>query len=210
MFTGARRNASAVAVGDVSLLAFPGGDRDFRSLPELQPKTSARLTHSFLVQISARIRGVNRLVKENSPVVQDLKKQVYVDKLTGLNNRTCFEETLEKSIRSSDTLGLLFYKPDNFKLINDNHGHDAGDRVLRLIADRLRDFVPDRDMLFRYMGNENAVILPGGNRDNLLNLAVRMGDFLRALDLRPVLGRGETLPFAEFRTGPVSGSWGNG
>ncbi len=183
MFVGSPRNASAIASGKASLLSFPGDGKTFQSLPEMSPASSARLLHSFLVQVSSRTRGVNSLVKENSPVVQELKRQVYVDKLTGLNNRTLFDEVLEKSTNGNDHVGLLLYKPDNFKAINDRHGHDAGDKVLRFIADQLRDFVQDSDMLFRYMGNENAVILPGGNREDLSALAESMGDLLRNLDL---------------------------
>lgn len=191
MFLGSPRNASAVADGQVSLLKFPSDGRTFGSLPEMSLSTSAALFHSFLVQISSRIRDVNSLVKENSPVVRELKKQVYVDKLTGLNNRTYFDEVLEEVISANERVGLLLYKPDNFKIINDSHGHEAGDRVLRFIAERLRDFVEDSDMLFRYMGNENAVILPGGDRDELISLADRLGTLLRELDLTPALGHGD-------------------
>lgn len=191
MFLGSPRNATALADGQVSLLKFPSDSRTFGNLPEMSLSTSAALFHSFLVQISSRIRDVNSLVKENSPVVQELKKQVYVDKLTGLNNRTFFDEVLEDVISKNERVGLLLYKPDNFKIINDLHGHDAGDRALRLIAGRLRDFVPDSDMLFRYMGNENAVILPGGGKKDLARLADRLGAFLRKLDLTPALGHGD-------------------
>ena len=183
MFTRAPRNASAFADGRVSLFTFPGDERGFWDLKDIDPGVSARLLHSFMVRISARTRGVNALVKENSPLVQDLKKQVYMDKLTGLNNRTCFDEVLEKIVSAQERVGLLMYKPDNFKAINDRHGHDAGDKVLRLVADRLREFVPDSDMLFRYMGNENAVILPGAGRNELSGLAGRVGSLLRTLDL---------------------------
>ncbi len=188
MFLGSPRNASAYADGRANLLIFPSEERTFRSLPEMSSGTSAALLHSFLVQVSSRIRAVNLLVKENSPVTQELKRQVYADKLTGLNNRTFFDEVLENSVSSGGSVGLLMYKPDNFKAINDRHGHDAGDKVLRLVADRLRDFVDDSDMLFRYMGNENAVILPGAGRDDLSDLADRMGKLLRELDLSPALG----------------------
>ena len=195
MFTGELRNASAFASGDVSLLAFPAGKAHFNEILASYPKVSARLLHAFLVQISARIRGVNVLVKDNSPLVQELKRQVYVDKLTGLYNKTCFDETLSRVIGGDyETTGLLMYKPDNFKEINDTCGHEAGDKVLRHIADGLCELVPDRDMLFRYMGNENALIMPGAGRDELLRQAGIIGDYLRSMDLTKVLnGQSITL-----------------
>lgn len=192
MFVGSPRNASAHADGRVSLLTFPSEKMSFQSMSEMNPGTSAALLHSFLVQVSSRTRGINVLVKENSPMVQKLKRQVYSDKLTGLNNRTYFDEILESTVATNESVGLLLYKPDNFKIINDQHGHDAGDRILRLIADRLRDFLSESDMLFRYMGNENAVILPGGNRAQLQSLADRMGALLRDLDLKAFL-KGDTI-----------------
>ena len=189
MFTGELRNAAACAPDKVSLLVFPDTNRRFSEVLTSYPDVSARLLHTFLVQVSARIRGVNILVKENSPLVQELKRQVYVDKLTGLYNKTCFDETLSRIlVEQHESVGLLMYKPDNFKEINDSCGHDAGDKVLRYIADGLCDLVPDRDMLFRYMGNENVVILPGAGREELLRQAGIIGDYLRSLNLSPVLG----------------------
>ncbi len=189
MFTGEDRNASAYAVRRASLLVFPREGLDFDTLTELSPRTRARLLHSFLVQISARIRNTNELVKENSPVMQELKKQVYVDKLTGLFNRTCFEEELEKIAASHQSVGLIMYKPDNFKTINDTCGHEAGDKVLRLVAARLAEWVPDRNLLFRYMGNENVLIVPNSDKNSLRKLAEDMGKFLRNLSLAQVLGK---------------------
>lgn len=189
MFTGERRNAAAHASGKASLLVFPDGENSFSEILVDHPQVSARLLHAFLVQVSARIRGVNTLVKENSPLVQELKRQVYVDKLTGLNNKTLFDETLNKIMGADGvSTGLLMYKPDNFKAINDNYGHDAGDRVLRFIADGLCEMVSNRDMLFRYMGNENALILPGADRTELLNHAERLGGYLRSMNFKEILG----------------------
>jgi len=191
MFTGEMRNAAAHASGESSLLVFPDGDNSFAEILCDHPRVSARLLHIFLVQVSARIRGVNTLVKENSPLVQELKRQVYVDKLTGLNNKTFFEETLERIIAEEPdprSVGLLMYKPDNFKVINDRYGHEIGDRVLRFIADGLCELVDNRDMLFRYMGNENALIISGAGRKELIRQSDIIGEFLRGMNFKEILG----------------------
>jgi len=191
-FTGELRSASAVADGEVRLISFPDRVNGLEYLAEAYPGTHARLLHAFLVQISARIRGVNALVKENSPLVQELKKQVYVDKLTGLFNRTYFDETLDRLLReSTGSCGLLMMKPDNFKNINDRFGHETGDAVLVRVAEVLRDFVPDRDMLFRYMGNENALIVPHADRSVLRDRAAEIREFLNGLDLSSLTGDAE-------------------
>ncbi len=189
MFTGERRSANAVAEGSCRLLVFPDNDISFKDILSRYPAVSASLLNSFLVQISARIRGVNAMVGENSPLVQELKRQVYVDKLTGLNNKTFFEETLEHILEKAEgTTALLMYKPDNFKEINDGYGHDDGDAVLQLIAASLSDFLERRDMLFRYMGNENAIILNDSSREQALETAGKTAEFLRNLSLRKILG----------------------
>jgi len=207
MFTGEKRNASAIAVGEVSLLAFPGGNDKFRDVLDLHPRVSARLLHAFLVQISAKIREVNTLVKDNSPLIQELRRQVYVDKLTGLNNRIYFEETLARLIGEEKGVGLLMYKPDNFKEINDAYGHEAGDKTLRRIGEKLSGIVPNRDLLFRYMGNENAVILPNADSYGLIELAKRIRNGLQNLDLSELLNGNAVLLTFSFGLGlaPVHG-----
>jgi diguanylate cyclase (GGDEF)-like protein len=190
LFADEKHNASAYALGDAILLVFPDSGGGFGEILGDYPGVGARLLNTFLVQISARIRRVNALVKENSPLVQDLKRQAYEDKLTGLFNKTCFEETLARIIKAGrEPAGLLMFKPDNFKDVNDRYGHETGDRVLRLIADRLCEIVPRRDMLYRYMGNENALILPGAGREQLVQTAQHIGDRIRSIDLQPLTGQ---------------------
>ena len=86
------------------------------------------------------------------------------DPLTGLGNRRHFHAVLERSIetvaRSGESVLLLLLDIDHFKAINDNHGHLAGDRVLRVIAGCLASCVRPMDTVARYGGEEFAVIMP--------------------------------------------------
>lgn len=86
------------------------------------------------------------------------------DPLTGLGNRRHFRAALERSIevvaRSGESVLLLLLDIDHFKSINDNHGHLAGDQVLRDIARCLARCLRPMDTLARYGGEEFAVILP--------------------------------------------------
>ena len=187
-FTADPRTASAITVGPTRLLAFPNHANNLSDFSTKWPSESAHLFHSFLVHISSRIRHANTMVKENTPLVRGLRQQAYVDKLTGLHNKTYFEESLQKEVKESDKFGLLVFKPDNFKQINDAHGHEAGDNVLRFMAETLRQIVPNPDMLFRYTGNENTIILSGADHDALKACADTIGDCLRTLDISPVIG----------------------
>jgi diguanylate cyclase (GGDEF)-like protein/PAS domain S-box-containing protein len=83
------------------------------------------------------------------------------DGLTGLPNRFRFLERLGAYIESAEpgSIAVLFIDIDNFKVINDSLGHDAGDQLLRAMSDRLRTVVRDRDLLGRFGGDEFIVML---------------------------------------------------
>lgn len=92
-----------------------------------------------------------------------IRKQAMEDPLTGLLNRRAFAEllgeTLDHSTESGGAMALMLIDLDGFKAVNDNHGHDLGDELLAMVADRLRDAVRDQDILCRIGGDEFGVIL---------------------------------------------------
>lgn len=92
-----------------------------------------------------------------------LVRMAYFDELTGLPNRTLFLERLNQEIartgRTQIGFALLILDVDDFKSVNDNHGHSAGDSLLRELAIRLKSFVRDSDTVARLGGDEFAIIL---------------------------------------------------
>ena len=92
-----------------------------------------------------------------------IRHQAFHDLLTGLPNRASFVEHLEAALRRAKRagwpLGLLFLDLDLFKRVNDSLGHDAGDRLLRVTAERIRRAVREADLLFRVGGDEFTVLL---------------------------------------------------
>jgi len=100
------------------------------------------------------------------------------DWLTGLHNRRYFEETLadhiEAASRYNRELSLVVFDIDRFKQINDTHGHEAGDEVLRQFADILKTTARKADIVCRFGGDEFAVILPETNRASAERFAERV------------------------------------
>ena len=86
------------------------------------------------------------------------------DGLTGLANRGLFQEKLDHAIHSGSSegsaVGLLMLDLDHFKQINDTLGHDAGDMLLKMFAERLRSVVRTTDTVSRFGGDEFAIVLP--------------------------------------------------
>ncbi|WP_455922090.1 putative bifunctional diguanylate cyclase/phosphodiesterase [Pseudomonas putida] len=94
---------------------------------------------------------------------QQLEYQAVTDPLTGLLNRRGFYQTVESALvrneRSDKSQALLYLDLDGFKRINDNHGHDAGDKVLRWVAEQLKDCLRSYDIVARMGGDEFTALL---------------------------------------------------
>lgn len=186
MFTESIREVSAYATEDTGLLVFPRSETTFTDILNHHPELSARILHKILTVISTRIRSANTMVKENSPIVQELKKQVYRDKLTGLYNETYLLETIRKKISAVSPFTLIISKPDNFKELNDEYGHEAGDTVIRIMARKLREYTEDDSRTIRYKGNAMAVLIPTAEKEAASAHAKGIQDFLKSLDIREV------------------------
>ena len=107
--------------------------------------------------------------RERKLAEQRLAHFAYHDALTDLPNRALLDDRLQQAVRAahrSDTpLTLLVMDLDRFKAINDTMGHHAGDRLLQLVASRLRDTLRDTDTVARLGGDEFAVVLPSTDID---------------------------------------------
>jgi diguanylate cyclase (GGDEF)-like protein len=101
---------------------------------------------------------------------ETLRDQSIRDPLTGLFNRRFMEESLERemrrAIRKNHPVSVLFIDLDHFKRFNDTFGHDAGDLVLRSVADLFRKLFRVDDVICRYGGEEFGIILPESSAEN--------------------------------------------
>lgn len=109
------------------------------------------------------IIGISEDITERVRLEENILKQAREDSLTGLSNRTSLAEFVEKSIslskRSSEEFSVIYLDLDNFKPINDKHGHDLGDTVLKEVAERLKETSREIDCVARIGGDEFVIVL---------------------------------------------------
>jgi len=182
MLTQEEQKAIASANENSIILSFPKDGIPMEEVFKDNPVTYAQLLKSFLVMVSRRTRKANSLIKENSPIMQELQKQVYGDKLTGLLNKAYLEENIADFMKSS--FSLIMMKPDNFKQINDSFGHEAGDTALIFIAGHLKKAFSENTILVRYEGNEFAVLTHlYADKESARTFAEKIKHELETLDL---------------------------
>ncbi len=112
---------------------------------------------------------------------EKLKFLAYHDPLTGLLNRRVMTSILKREVHRAKRyrcpLSVVFLDVDDFKRINDVHGHDAGDRLLVHLADHLQAMVRETDVVARFAGDEFVVILPETTMDSAVMLMERIRAF---------------------------------
>jgi len=160
------------AVGEFSAPGSYPGPFEYRSMLVLNEQCLAELLYQSQTPVTALIQ--RRLLEletqwlfplRNGLIVTRLQQLALKDTLTGLGNRRFFDDAFAKAVllaeRKQQAGALLLLDLDNFKQVNDNYGHHTGDDVLVAVADAMRATLRASDNLFRFGGDEFAVLLTG-------------------------------------------------
>jgi len=127
------------------------------------------------------------LALDNAQVRARLEHQAQTDSLTGLYNHRYFHDRLRAELtrahRSHDSLSVLMFDIDDFKRVNDMHGHGAGDQLLVSLAKLARETVRASDVVCRIGGEEFGVIMPSCKAGDALGLARRFTERLASSEL---------------------------
>ncbi len=131
-------------------------------------KTEHWIGGKFMLEVLSdsdiRIRGVLRDITDSYLQEKQIKHMAMHDALTGLPNRILLDEkmdlALEGAKKNNSLLGLLFIDLDNFKQVNDIHGHKMGDHLLVSVSRIMQKRLRDHDTLARWGGDEFVVVLP--------------------------------------------------
>ncbi|PLY08933.1 MAG: hypothetical protein C0626_07880 [Arcobacter sp.] len=147
-------------------------------------------TKEELEEIKNKSLFISRFLKEARPAVevkllmQALEESAFKDGLTQLYNRKFLDENLKILIpqikRDKKNIGLLMLDMDHFKAVNDEYGHDIGDKVLKELSRILEENVRESDILVRYGGEEFMVLLIGvDSEESALAIAHKIGAKVR-------------------------------
>jgi diguanylate cyclase (GGDEF)-like protein len=144
---------------------------------------------------SEQIEQAESLAESSMPAIEnarrygEARKLAETDALTGLYNQRYFHETLRREVmraqRYERSLALIVFDLDDFKRVNDEIGHLAGDRVLSQASERLREAVRSVDVACRIGGDEFAVILPESGAGDADQLYRRVHNAMRGTALGP-------------------------
>ncbi len=114
-----------------------------------------------------KLKKAEKEIEQQRAVIEVQRAHARTDSLTGLPNRRAFDDELARQFKDMEKdetpVSLLFIDVDHFKKFNDQYGHQAGDAVLKGVADALVESLRDVDVVTRYGGEEFAAVLPGAD-----------------------------------------------
>lgn len=150
-------------------------------------------------ELIARVSGLLRIKAMHDEVreaKQRLEELAVTDELTGLYNfrylHTRLHEEFKRAERHRDPLGCAMLDVDRFKSINDGYGHDAGDMILKTVADRIAGAVREIDVVTRYGGDEFLLVLPSTHFSGAVTVAERIWTSVRSAPV--TLSDGRSVP----------------
>jgi diguanylate cyclase (GGDEF)-like protein len=138
-------------------------------------------------ELAKRLGDAAALALDNAHIRARLEREAQTDSITGLYNHRHFHERLRheltKAASHHESVGVVMMDIDDFKKVNDIHGHAVGDQVLADLAEHLRATVRSTDVVCRIGGEEFAVIIPSSHEAHAQALADRLGERLAGAEL---------------------------
>ena len=145
---------------------FKEGAIDFIVKPFVPAVMQSRIGRAL--ELEKLRRGLADKLEKKTREVSDIKSKSYQDALTGLWNRAYTENAVNEMISQGEKGALFMLDMDNFKAVNDNYGHIAGDETLKTFAGTLKKFAGEGDVLCRIGGDEFMIFVKGVTEKNEL------------------------------------------
>lgn len=161
--------------------------------------TLARDMISRTREIERELTRSERETRALQKSLADARREAEIDHLTGLPNRRAFEAVLKRECAATGSTGealcVAFCDIDNFKRVNDVHGHEAGDRILRAVAESLAKLSNDKCHVARHGGEEFVVLLRGKSPEEVWDV---LDGAREKLASRKFVNRATDLPFGRI------------
>jgi diguanylate cyclase (GGDEF)-like protein len=170
--------------GCVGVFSIAGRESVDRSFSDEDLRLLETLTGN--VTVALQYDRLEQAVRQLESLQQELERKALYDSLTQLANRSLFNNRVEHALQSRRPgVCVLLLDIDEFKAINDSHGHHAGDELLRAVADRLRSCLREGDTAARLGGDEFALLLDrtGGEIDAVTVAKRLLEDFEHRIDV---------------------------
>jgi diguanylate cyclase (GGDEF)-like protein len=168
---------SQVALKSIALLPLVRYGNLIGSL-NLGSQETSRYVEGAATDFLQRLATVVAICLENATNHERLKRVGLTDSLTGVNNRRFFDQRLQeevaRALRTTEPLACLFMDVDHFKRVNDDYGHQVGDRVLHVVAGLIREQLRSSDVLGRYGGEEFSALLVNASGESAMEIAERI------------------------------------
>jgi len=164
---------------------------------------SNTVARNLLYVLSSRVRKDNLVIFESRQQQAISEQNSKIDALTKLYNRRWLDEHLPRIVQRAQknrhALCILMLDIDHFKLFNDNHGHQAGDTALQVVAECLADNIRPYDAAARYGGEEFIILLPDTDATGARVIAERLRERIRNQPIENV--KGKRLPMLTVSIG---------
>ncbi|WP_100752591.1 transporter substrate-binding domain-containing diguanylate cyclase [Vibrio salilacus] len=135
----------------------------------------------YIVMLNATVKARTKALEQAN---QELKKLSETDQLTNLSNRRHFVLEFECRLNNPGSIAIMIFDIDDFKRVNDEYGHQVGDRVIREVAEAAKSVLSEPHLIGRIGGEEFAVVVNNEGVADVVELAEMICDQVRTVDLR--------------------------
>jgi diguanylate cyclase len=203
--TGAKRYGMALQNFSGGIAKAEDGNDIAHMIKGILAETKAMESHNQ--RLRAQVEASTSEIKQLKDSLADAQRDAMTDPLTGLANRKTFDRAIREEAEMARATGaavsLVMCDIDHFKRVNDTHGHQVGDQVLKLVALTIRQCVKGQDIAARYGGEEFAIILP---QTNVMGAAAVAEFVRRTVESKKIVrkGSGDSLGSVTMSFGVAS------
>ena len=183
-------DAKAEAMEDSLLIMFPSFGLTMESIAIELPQIISKLLLNSAAMVTGRIKATRKLLINNMSWVQELHRKAYEDPSTGLWKQTFLTDEISRLLE--DPMALIMLKPDRFKILVDNLGHDAGDKAMIKIAAILKSITRKlgRGWAIRFKSNETGILVNKCNAAQAESLVNSLSQAISSIPAVPLKGGG--------------------